>query len=510
MENPVSELDKILGAQTVSSTPTTVSNSTTSASSSSVFENNYIETYGAYDSANDTKFDAEGYDRRREAYYQYYKNNLTQTTLSFEEFSELSTAQQINLLTATGKQNNANQEHIINGKSEEAYDAYQQILAEVYGIETDYNYHESVAVSMATSISHDSRYNEMKNEAQSFDSVLDLILIEKFSNYVKEHYNGHIPNWDSLLNNQKALNEAGMALIQTNDRKYSLALIDDKGNIIQDEDGNLGQVFLSDYLMPDGLAQNNEIRVAEMLDMMGFDCLSAIDYSKEEYELVKKMAELDNSQLGTSSGIGYGNVGKIRQEVLGTYDEKTQTYSKVKEQDRSAWMNETYVDKVTGDVTGAKKYENLFKKRRDNSDYFVEKRKHTGKGAYVSAGHGSGGGSSSGGNSSTSASDGSYNGTTSVSDNIDQTMISNTNTSDMSTDSQKASNETSSREKQTDNIKSVNFAEFNKIVEQIAKENYCSETIAVGLAMKKYSVVGMNKNSVLEHFRQKEQEQLLD
>ena len=88
---------------------------------------------------------------------------------------------------------------------------------------------------------------------------------------------------------------------------------------------------------------------------MGFDCMSVLDLSKEEYEMVKQMAQMSNSELGTASAFKGSNERAIRNEVLGTYDHASKTWSKAKKQDNSAWVNGTYTDKVTGEQTGARK-----------------------------------------------------------------------------------------------------------------------------------------------------------
>ena len=504
-DNPLEQIQKVI--QTITTTTSSASQPSTSttasaSSSNSVFDNggDYTSSiYGTYDSASDTIFDEEGYKKRKEEHKKYFDSQKHTTIVNVD--ASYSNADIMRELNAAGKQRNEQQEHILHGGSEEAYDAFQEFMAEVYEIETDSAYHESVAVSMAMSISHDSRFREMEKEAASFDSVLDLVLVEKFQNFIQEHYNGKIPNWDKLVDNS-ALRQAGMMLVQTADRQYSLALIDEKGNIIQDEEGNMGQVFLSDYLMPDGLAQNNEIRVAEMLDFMGFDCLSALDYSKEEYELIKKMAELDSSQLGTSSGMHYSNTVKIKEEVVGSFDKTTKRWTKAKEQDRSAWMNGTYVDVVTGDVTGAKKYEKLFTDRRDKSTYFRDKRKCLGKGGYtgVASGTSKGGAAGSGASGGTSGLGNTDNRTPyseiveieySPSSSIVDVEYSNTD------------NNKTSEESQTISAKSVTMSEFSRIVEKTAKEEHCSQEVAVDIAMKKYNVISYNKNGVKEYFKRK-------
>ena len=265
----------------------------------------------------------------------------------------------------------------IHGMSDAEYQEYQRLMYEQYGItlENGYNYghFQNVAVAMGESCSQGTRYSAMCKAAQSYDTVLDLVLDAKLQQAIADIFQGDTdPNWDRLCSSGNAgrlLKDYGIKIVKTGDRQYCFSLVDDNGNVIQDSEGHLAQVYKNDYLMPDGQCQQDEVHVSAALDAMGFDCWSVLDLSAEEYKMVKEMAQMDNSQLGTASRFKGSDELAIRNEVLGTYDKNTRTWSKAKKQDNSEWVNGTYVDKVSGETTGAKKRYSQFLKERDAGYY---------------------------------------------------------------------------------------------------------------------------------------------
>ena len=219
-------------------------------------------------------------------------------------------------LTKLAMQRNEEDTTGIHGMSEEEYDEYQAHLKNAYGIEIEdlsVGKFQSVAVSMERQIGKS--YNPYEEMAASYDSVLDLVLDEKLSNAMKELFpNQDMPSWGALLNKSSVLKEKyGIVIEQTSDRMYYLSLVDENGKIIQDEMGNLAQVKKYDGMIPDGLAQVNEVFASGALDMMGYDCISMLDFSKKEYEAIKEMAYLDNLSLGTSSDIKGTDIKSIRE-----------------------------------------------------------------------------------------------------------------------------------------------------------------------------------------------------
>ncbi len=287
------------------------------------------------------------------------------------------TSQTVDNLNDTLEQRNRTDDTEIHGMSDQEYAEYRRIMYEEYGIalEDGYNYghFQNVAVAMGESCSQGTRYSAMCKAAQSYDTVLDLVLDAKLSAAIADIFHGDTdPNWESLCKSGNAgrlLKEYGIQIVKTGDRQYCFSLVDENGNVIQDSEGHLAQVYKNDYLMPDGQCQQNEVHVSAALDAMGFDCWSVLDLSKEEYQMVLEMAKMNNSDLGTASQFKGGDERAIRAEVLGTYDNATKTWSKAKKQNNSSWVNGTYVDKVNGEQTGAKKRYSQFLSERNSGFY---------------------------------------------------------------------------------------------------------------------------------------------
>lgn len=287
------------------------------------------------------------------------------------------TSQTVDNLNDTLEQRNKTDDTEIHGMSDQEYAEYRRIMWEEYGIALEdgfnYGHFQNVAVAMGESCSQGTRYSAQCKVAQSYDTVLDLVLDAKLSAAIADIFKGDTdPNWESLCKSGNAgrlLKEYGIQIVKTGDRQYCFSLVDENGNVIQDSEGHLAQVYKNDYLMPDGQCQQNEVHVSAALDAMGFDCWSVLDLSKEEYQMVLEMAKMNNSDLGTASQFKGNNELAIRAEVLGTYDKNTRTWSKAKKQDNSSWVNGTYTDKVTGEVTGAKKRYREFLQARDSGAY---------------------------------------------------------------------------------------------------------------------------------------------
>lgn len=203
----------------------------------------------------------------------------------------------------------ANQEDTeeIHGLADDEYLDLQAKLKD-YGIEYENLSHgnfSNVAQSMAKQIGKTWCYDTI---AASYDSVLDLVLDEKFNNAIRDMGISRDDwNWDSIIKNYGARLEKdyGIVINKTSDRNYWVSLVDENGNVIQDEQGHLAQVKKTDCMLPDGLAQDVEKFASAAIDAMGYDCVSILDFTPEEYALIKEMASLDikNSELGTASSI---------------------------------------------------------------------------------------------------------------------------------------------------------------------------------------------------------------
>lgn len=203
----------------------------------------------------------------------------------------------------------ANQEDTeeIHGLADDEYLDLQAKLKD-YGIEYENLSHgnfSNVAQSMAKQIGKTWCYDTI---AASYDSVLDLVLDEKFNNAIRDMGISRDDwNWDSIIKNYGARLEKdyGIVINKTSDRNYWVSLVDENGNVIQDEQGHLAQIKKTDCMLPDGLAQDVEKFASAAIDAMGYDCVSILDFTPEEYALIKEMASLDikNSELGTASSI---------------------------------------------------------------------------------------------------------------------------------------------------------------------------------------------------------------
>ncbi len=261
----------------------------------------------------------------------------------------------------------------IHGLSEQEYDEYQAIALKLYGIKLEdlsVGNFQSVAVSVERMIGTENA----DTIAASYDSTLDLVLDQKFNDALEDIFGEDctMVNWDRIMGKADILKEKyGISIEKTGNRMFWVSLVDENGNVIKDEDGNLAQVKKSDNMMPDGLAQKNEIFASGILDMMGYDCVSFLDLSPEEYEQIKAMAQMDNSELGTSSGM---NAKKARDNFLKTEDIKKADCADWIENERAAYWKD-------------------FEHKRDSGYYNGRTNTYTGeKTNYYHKSHGSNGG----------------------------------------------------------------------------------------------------------------------
>ncbi len=136
--------------------------------------------------------------------------------------------------------------------------------------------------------------------ADSYDSVLDLVLKEKLRKVLGSG-NWNIGNYIKNIK-QDDLRKAGIEFTVLGDRIYTFSLVDDDGNVIQDENGKLAQIIMTDKVLPDGCMQGTDKNWNAVLDSVGYNCVSELDYTQEEWAQIQQLAELDNSELGISSG----------------------------------------------------------------------------------------------------------------------------------------------------------------------------------------------------------------
>jgi hypothetical protein len=360
----LNELEDKNKKQNTSNSSSTNSSSSNTQKSASVFNSN------SSNSSNSSSSSRTDYSNNSYSYFRQNHTTVNKGSSTTETVGSLNKA-------LTERNEEEKSESVIHGMSDAEYEEYQKYMYENYGItlERGYNYghFQNVAVAMGESCSQGTRFSAMCKSAQSYDSVLDLVLDAKLQAAIADIFKGDTdPNWDRLASSGNAgrlLRDYGIKVVKCADRQWCFSLVDEKGNVIQDEDGHLAQVYKNDYLMPDGQCQQNEVHVSAALDAMGFDCWSVLDLSAEEYEMVKEMAMMKNSELGSSSNFTGDNELAIRNEVLGTYDQATRTWSKAKRQDNSAWVNGTYTDKVTGEQMSAKKRYSQFMRDRDAGKY---------------------------------------------------------------------------------------------------------------------------------------------
>lgn len=262
------------------------------------------------------------------------------------------------------------------GLSYQEYDEIQFYSYYGYGVELDNqsagNF-QSMAVSMERCIGQE--YAE--EVAASYDSVLDLVLDLKFAKAMEDIFGSAdaMVNWDSLMapkTLQRLKDEYGISLTKTGNY-YSLALVDEDGNVIKDENGNLAQHLTTDRFIPDGLSQSNERWIGLFLDAMGYDCVSMLDYSPEEWDLIEQAALLDNKYLGSARVEANQEIVKNGSQAQKYVREQHNLLGPdgklaLKDDDYSAWLNGEYVD-PQGNKTGRRAYWKQFEYDRAQGNF---------------------------------------------------------------------------------------------------------------------------------------------
>lgn len=118
------------------------------------------------------------------------------------------------------------------------------------------------------------------------------------------------------------------------DRVYSFSIVDDEGNVLQDEEGGLATKVFADNLTADGNLGPLERNMASVLDNMGYDLVSDADFVGKEGEYEEFMADIlqelkDGEYKGTRSiNSIYANSRDIHTRATVYKDGSTSRYDK--------------------------------------------------------------------------------------------------------------------------------------------------------------------------------------
>jgi len=135
--------------------------------------------------------------------------------------------------------------------------------------------------------------------ADSYDSTLDLLTQERFKQVLADKelggYGTFLDNCNFLKHTDEIREKYGIDIkvIQSVDangnyvaglanRTFEISLVDEKGNIIEDADGNKSTILFGDWVIPDGTAQGAEFDFISVIDKAGFDCVSKADFIDNE------------------------------------------------------------------------------------------------------------------------------------------------------------------------------------------------------------------------------------
>lgn len=134
--------------------------------------------------------------------------------------------------------------------------------------------------------------------ANSFDSVLDLYIQKEVQYCIKKY--GRSTGLDGFLSDEALAELKTKGIVASDVRNdaldgkvWTFSLVDDNGNILQDENGNLGSCIFADGLNADGYMEDIEMQFPSILDELGYDCLTRADFNgtDEEYEAMLQQIE---------------------------------------------------------------------------------------------------------------------------------------------------------------------------------------------------------------------------
>ncbi len=150
--------------------------------------------------------------------------------------------------------------------------------------------------------------------AASFDSELDLYIQEQLTKILGKY--GHKIKTGFLCDEAVAeLAEMGIQVNKINNRVYTFSLVDENGNVLEDENGNKGSIIFSDCLIPDGYAQGAEFNLSSLLDVMGYDCISKADFIGREDEYYEVISQVESNLNNGLYSAGEQKVEDIYGEV---------------------------------------------------------------------------------------------------------------------------------------------------------------------------------------------------
>ena len=145
-----------------------------------------------------------------------------------------------------------------------------------------------------------------KGIADSFDSVLDLYIQREVEKIAGNGGGGNIKEDFLTKENIEKLRQKNIVVksVQLDNLKgghaFSFSLVDDNGNIMQDENGNLGSCIFADCLNPDGYMQNCEMNFPNILDQLGYECLTKADFKGTDAEYQQMLNEIEQ-QIATGA-----------------------------------------------------------------------------------------------------------------------------------------------------------------------------------------------------------------
>ncbi len=161
---------------------------------------------------------------------------------------------------------------------------------------------------------------------QCGDSELDLYVQAKVDEVMKKY--GHCSKGylseDAIADLKAAgirVDSVGASDGTNTNRAYAFTLVDEEGNVLQDENGKAGNYIMADCLIPDGYAQGAERELVSILDTMGEDLISKADFVGRESDYYDVVAQVEaNIQSGAYESGGsidtlYGNI-KDAQEAV--------------------------------------------------------------------------------------------------------------------------------------------------------------------------------------------------
>ena len=153
--------------------------------------------------------------------------------------------------------------------------------------------------------------------ANSFDSMLDLYIqdavVKAWQSCNKK--DGAVDLKNFLKEGSKGRAALAAMGIVVNDVKvdgldgaqaWSFSLVDKNGNIMKDSDGKLGSCIFGDILNADGMIQNAELNFPNILDELGYECITKADFKGTDTEFYDMIKEIEK-EINSPNNIFKGN-----------------------------------------------------------------------------------------------------------------------------------------------------------------------------------------------------------